>query len=489
MFMSQTQEERENQGLKERSEDSIINKLLEMQSSEEYLAFLKSKEWKEDLLSLIREGKEKEIKKILQELYISDIAFFIEQIEKEDAIKLLSYLEPEQKGQVIVELDENIRNEIINELTPEEIKEIVSELESDLQADILNSLEKDKKSRVLSLLEPEDRFEVTELLSYPENTAGSIMSKELVSVPEDATVNQAINVLRKVSKETQDIYNVFVVDQFGRYKGHIKLPKLILSKPKTKVKKIMEQELLPVNVMMDIEEIANLFTRYDFIVVPVIDEKGVLVGRITADDIMEVIQKESTEDILRLGGITKEETIETPILAAAWRRIYWLIINLGTAFLAASVVKLFEENIEKVVTLAAFLPIVAGMGGNSASQSMSFVIRNLALGEIKEKGEMRFIFREIKLGLLSGISLSIISMGIIYLLVNNFWLTIIMGIAMFGNLLNAAIVGASIPIILHRYNIDPAIASSVIVTTFTDMGGFFLILSLASLFMNHLLGV
>jgi magnesium transporter len=238
--MSQTQEERENQGLKERSEDSIINKLLEMQSSEEYLAFLKSKEWKEDLLSLIREGKEKEIKKILQELYISDIAFFIEQIEKEDAIKLLSYLEPEQKGQVIVELDENIRNEIINELSPEEIKEIVSELESDLQADILNSLEKDKKSRVLSLLEPEDRFDVTELLSYPENTAGSIMSKELVSVPEDATVNQAINVLRKVSKETQDIYNVFVVDQFGRYKGHIKLPKLILSKPKTKVKKIME---------------------------------------------------------------------------------------------------------------------------------------------------------------------------------------------------------------------------------------------------------
>lgn len=205
------------------------------------------------------------------------------------------------------------------------------------------------------------------------------------------------------------------MDQFGRYKGHIKLPKLILSKPKTKVKKIMEQELLPVNVMMDIEEIANLFTRYDFIVVPVIDEKGVLVGRITADDIMEVIQKESTEDILRLGGITKEETIETPILAAAWRRIYWLIINLGTAFLAASVVKLFEENIKKVVTLAAFLPIVAGMGGNSASQSMSFVIRNLALGEIKEKGEMRFIFREIKLGLLSGISLSIISMGIIYL--------------------------------------------------------------------------
>jgi magnesium transporter len=212
-----------------------------------------------------------------------------------------------------------------------------------------------------------------------------------------------------------------------------------------------------------------------------------------------------------LGGITKEETIETPILAVAWRRIYWLIINLATAFLAASVVKLFEENIEKVVTgnnvfsfeiaesfeeniekvvtLAAFLPIVAGMGGNSASQTMSFVIRNLALGEIKEKGEMRFIFREIKLGLLSGISLSIISMGIIYLLVNNFWLTIIMGIAMFGNLLNAAIVGASIPIILQRYNIDPAIASSVIVTTFTEMGGFFLILSLASLFMNHLLGV
>ncbi len=490
MFMSQTQkEERENQGLKEPSEDAIINKLLEMQSSEEYLAFLKRKEWKENFLSLIREGKEKEIKKILEELYISDIAFFIEQIEKEDAIKLLSYLEPEQKGQVIVELDEHVRNEIINELSPEEIKVIVSELESDLQADILNALEEDKKSKVLSLLEPDDRFDVTELLSYPENTAGSIMSKELVCVPEDATVNQAINVLRKVSKETQDIYNVFVVDQFGRYKGHIKLPKLILSKPKTKVKKIMQQELLPVNVMMDIEEVANLFTRYDFIVLPVVDEKGVLVGRITADDVMEVIQKESTEDILRLGGIAKEETIETPLLSAAWRRIYWLVINLATAFLAAGVVKLFEENIQKVVTLATFLPIVAGMGGNAASQTMSFIIRNLALGEVKEKGEKRFILRAIHLGFLTGISLSIISMAIIYLLTKSYWLMIIMGIAMFGNLLNAAIVGILVPITLQRFNIDPAIASSIFVTTFTDMGGFFLVLSLASLFMNHLVGV
>ncbi|GIX40931.1 MAG: magnesium transporter MgtE [Leptospiraceae bacterium] len=470
-------------------EESIIKKLLEIKSREDYLTFLESKEWKEHLLRLLQEEKEQEIKEILDELYDSDIAFFIEQIDKEDAIKLLQYLEPERQGAVLLELDTHVRNELIKELSPEKIKIIVDELESDLQADILNALTEDKKSRVLSLLNPEDRFDVTELLNYPEGTAGSIMSKEIVAVPEDATVNQAINVLRKVSKETDDIYNVFVIDEFGRYKGHITLRKLILSKPTTKVKRIMETELLPIPVDMDVEEVANFFTRYDLITAPVVDEKGILVGRITADDIMEVIQEESTEDILRLGGVSEEETIETPLWKAAWTRTYWLIINLATAFLAASVVKLFEDNIQKVVTLASFLPIVAGMGGNAATQTMSFIIRNIALGEIKEKGEKRFLIRSLLLGLLTGISLSFISMLIIYLLTSNIWLTIIMGIAMFGNLVIAAITGAIVPILLDKLNIDPAIASSIFVTTFTDMGGFFLVLSFASLFMNYLIGV
>lgn len=469
-------------------DERLLQKLIELKTHDDYQSFLSNKEWREYLLNLLNENEVEKIKSILTELYDSDIAFFIEKIDEENAIKILDCLDLERQGKVIVELDSHIRNQIINQLSPERIKSIVQELESDLQADILNALEEDIKSKVLALLEPQERFDVTELLKYPEGTAGSIMSKEFVSVPEDATVTQAINVLRKVSKETDDIYTVFVVDKNGRYKGRIPLKKLILSKPKTKIKKIMDTELLAIPIDMDVEEVANFFTRYDFISAPVVDDKEVLVGRITADDILEVIQEESTEDILRLGGVSEEETIETPFQLAAWRRTYWLVINLATAFLAASVVKLFEDNIQKVVTLASFLPIVAGMGGNAASQTMSFIIRNIALGEIKEKGEKRFILRSLFLGIATGISLSIISMLTIYIFTNHLWLTIIMGIAMLGNLMNAAVSGSIIPIVLKRFNIDPAIASSIFITTLTDIGGFFLVLSLASLFMNQLIG-
>lgn len=473
----------------ENREESIIKKLLEIKSHEEYSSFLENKEWKEYLLDLLIKQKKEEIQKILNELYNSDIAYFIEQIDKEEAIQLLQYLDPKNKGEVLLELDSNVRKELLNEFSLEEIKVIIESLESDLQADFLNALPEDKKSKVLSLLEPEERFDLTELLSYPEGTAGSIMSIEFVAVLENATVSQAIKVLRKVAKETEMIYNVFVVDESGKYKGHLSLGKLILNKPNVKIKKIMETEIMPIPVTMDVEEVANYFTRYNYITAPVVDEKGTLVGRITADDIMEVIQEESTEDILRLGGVSEEETIETPLWKATWTRTYWLIINLATAFLAASVVKIFEENIQKVVTLAAFLPIVAGMGGNAATQTMSFIIRNLALGEIKEKGEKRFIIRSILLGILTGLSLAIISMLIIQILTNNIWLTYIMGIAMFGNLFIAAITGCYIPIILKKLRIDPAIASSIFVTTFTDMGGFFLVLFFASLFMDHLTGI
>lgn len=444
-------------------------------------------EWEDHLRELLSHPDDSRLKSFISHLYTSDIAHFFEKLSFEDSRRLFKLLDPEEQGLLLLELDDTIKERFLDHLSHEELATIVGEQESDTAADILAELDDEQRGRILSRLDPDDRFEVSELLSYPEGTAGSIMAREFVSVLETDTVKKAIANVRRVSRETDDIYNVYVVDKAGRYRGHISLRRLILARPSTRVKKIMEQELLPIPATMDVEEVANSFTRYDFITAPVVDERGVLIGRITADDILEVMQDEASEDFLRMGGVSAEETLKTPIWRAAGVRVLWLTINLATAFLAASVVRLFENTIEKVVILAALMPIVAGMGGNAATQTMAFTIRNLALGEISKNGTRSFIFREMGLGLINGLSLGIIAGLLVFALTQHLTLAWLITSAMFGNMIIAATFGSYVPIILHRLNIDPAIGSSIFVTTCTDMGGFFLLLGMARLLLPFLL--
>ena len=444
-------------------------------------------EWEQHLEELIKTRDIDKIKYFIGKLYSADTAYFIDQLDFEDGVFVFHLLDPETQGEVFLEMEESVRERILETLTPDNLIAIIKEQESDIATDILAHIDARIISHILSHLPTIERKRITELLNYPENTAGALMAKEFLEVLETDTVKKAIETIRKVSHYTDDVYMAFIVDKEGKYKGHIDLRKLILAKPWTRLSAIMETELLPIPFDMDQEEIANFFTRYDFISAPVVDSRNVLVGRITVDDILDVMQQEASEDILRMGGVSGDETLGTPIPLASSKRILWLTLNLVTAFFASFIVSLFSQTIEKVVILAALMPIVAGMGGNAATQTMALIIRNIALGEISLVNSWKAIRREFAIGLLNGISLGILTGSVIYFFTGSKpALGMVMGIAVFINMIVAAIFGAVIPILLKRFKVDPAIASSIFVTTFTDVLGFLTFLGFSTIFISYL---
>ena len=436
-------------------------------------------EWEEHIISLVRQDSSEELNLFLKELFPADIGYLFERLNLEDALYIFHCLDPKTRGEVLLEIDETVRERIILTIPTQELAEIVTLQESDSATDILADLKFDQLSQVLSYIPYRERSKIAELLSYPENTAGSLMGKEFVAVMETDTVQKAIQTLRKISKGTDDIFTVYVIDQEGKYRGHISLKNLILANPHSKIKKIMETELLPIPVSMDREEVANFFDRYNFITVPVVDNRNVMIGRITVDDIIDVIQEEASEDILRMGGVSRDETLNTPILTSSLKRAAWLTVNLLTAFIAAFVIKSFEGTIEKVVILAALMPIVAGMGGNAAGQSMTIIIRNMALGDLSGSNIPKVFKREAILGLLNGISMGALTGITVFFLTQNSVLSLVISSAMLFNLIIAAASGTFVPYLLTKVKIDPAIASSILVTTFTDVLGFSIFLGFA----------
>lgn len=439
-------------------------------------------DWKEHVLTMLREGRSDDLVAFLLDLYASDVAHLLERLDFHDGRQIFLLLDAEHQGEVLHEIDDDLRERYLEDiLEPDRVAKIIIEQASDEAADLLDEIDIEVVSEILSHVPHEERIKVTELLGYPENTAGGIMAKEFVAVRIDETVKKAINSLRKMSKETDEIHNIYVVDKLGRYKGHVRLDKLILARPQTKVKRIMETELLPIPVLTDQEDVALFFTRYDFITAPVVDETGVLVGRITVDDVLEVIEEEATEDIQRMGGVSGEETLTSPLLRSSLQRIVWLSLNLVTAFLSAAVIGLFETTIEKKVILAALMPIVAGMGGNAGSQSMALVIRNIALGELSGDNTARTLRRESLIGLINGLSIGTLTGLAVYALTGEFALGVVIFLALLFNLVVAATSGTLVPLLLRRINIDPAIGSSILVTTCTDVLGFLAFLSFAFL--------
>lgn len=436
--------------------------------------------------TLLDQHRDIELDELLVELYDADVAYLLQHLDQEQRERLLLRLSPERRGLVLLELDDEERKDLLETLTPRQVAEIVQEQESDVAADIIEDLPEETTTEVISMLPQEDRRDVAELLSYPENSAGALMTKQFASVLETSTVKQAIQSIRRATMQSDDIYTVYVVDAGGHYKGHLALDKLILASSRTRVKKIMETELLPIPVNMDREEVAQMFTRYNFISVPVVDAQDVMVGRITVDDILEVVEEEASEDILRMGGVSADETLTSPIFQSSVKRNIWLFVNLLTAFLASSVVSLFEATIEKVVILATLMPIVAGMGGNAASQTMAVIIRNIALGDLSPSGLPRALVREATMGAMNGILQGLITGLGVFLFTGKMVLACVISAAMIINMMIAATAGTAIPLILKKLNVDPAIASSIFVTTFTDVCGFMSFLGLARLMLPYL---
>ncbi len=443
--------------------------------------------WIQETNRLLESGSDQEIQQRLADLHESDIAHLIDQLEEEShQLRLFSLLDHEIKGLVLNELDHQNARFLLKTLSPSELALIIREMDSDDARYLLSDMDLNTISEILSRMPLPDRITITELLSYPEDSAGALMSKEFAAVNEKDTVQKSIQTLRRILKEAEDIHTIFVLDEEGRYKGHLELSRLILANPRSGVKKIMNTELIPIPVNLDREETARFFTRYDFITLPVIDDRGVMLGRITVDDILEVVEEEASEDILRMGGVSGEEDLTTTLWKASLHRVIWLSVNLATAFLAASVVSLFQGVIGKMALLAALMPIVAGMGGNAASQTMAVVIRYIALGELAPKDLFFALRRESMLGLLNGLGMGLVAILVVYIITHNLALSAVLGSALLINMIVAAAAGTIIPLTLKRLKVDPAIASSIFVTTATDVLGFFTFLGLASLFFRYM---
>jgi magnesium transporter len=369
--------------------------------------------------------------------------------------------------------------ETLAALDPGQAADIVEELDDDDAADMLRDLNRNQQEQILS--EVEDRSEVDRLLRYDEETAGGRMTTHMVTVPDSATAEEAREEIRRQSEEVEDFYEVFVVDSDHRLVGFLPFKDLVISRPERPVRAFMTPADIFVTPDLDQEEVARLMARYNLPSVAVVDEDGRLLGRVTFDDVIDVVEAETTEDLLKFGGVSADEE-----LAAGWRpavrsRLPWLSVNLATAFLAGGVVYLFQHTIQHTLALAVWMPVIAGMGGNAGTQALAVTVRRLALGLIPVDVFTRVVGKEILVGIINGLVMGVTVGTVATLIGQGARLGIVVFLAMAGNLMVAGFAGAFIPILLERFGVDPAVASSIFVTTFTDVCGFLLLLGLAGM--------
>ena len=438
----------------------------------------------EAVASLLADGDLKGIKRALSPLHPSDVARLFEEFEGHEVVGVFKALPPETASEVLLELEGVTRELVLASVPADELTEVVAEMATDDATDVVGELADDAAKEVLGGIGWKESVTVQKLLKYPEDTAGGKMQAELVKVTDGSTVGGAIEEVRKVSEATENIACVFVVDSGGRLEGTVALDKLILAKDETPVKEIMKTEPIRVSTEVDQEEVARIFQRYDLLSLAVVDSEERLVGCITVDDIVDVIEEEIFEDFYRMASLNIGERALDPPGRSFGMRSPWLILNLGTAFVAASVVKVFESTIESFVILAVLMPVVANLGGNAATQTITVMIRGLALGELDLKDARRVLFKEAAVGFGNGLVVGAVAGIAAYILGASMMIGVLLFLAMTANLVIAGLSGATIPLILKRFKADPALSASIFVTACTDVGGFFTFLGLAALFIK-----
>ncbi|GHG91194.1 magnesium transporter [Pseudodonghicola xiamenensis] len=417
---------------------------------------------------------------LMEPLHAADIADLLEQINAYDRARLIRLYGREFDGEILSELDEGVREEVIHLLHPQVLAEAVRELDSDDVVDLVEDLEGPQQQAILGALEASDRLAVQQALTYPENSAGRLMQREVVFAPEHWNVGQAIDYLRSSEELPEQFYHIVLVDPRMRPVANVTLGKLMGSRREVALKDIAEEMFQIIPVDQDEADVAYAFNQYHLISAPVVDDDGRLVGVITIDDAMIVLDEENEEDILRLAGVGEESSLSDRVIDTTKRRIPWLVVNLGTAALAALVIAQFEQTIAVLVALAVLMPIVASMGGNAGTQSLTVAVRALATRDLTRANAWRVIRREMLVGLLNGLTLAI-PLGVLTALAfSTPLLGVVIGTALVINLFVAALAGVVIPILLDKLGVDPALASGVFVTTMTDVVGFFAFLGLAT---------
>jgi magnesium transporter len=428
----------------------------------------------------IETGDASGLRGLVGDLHGADMGALIEALEPEQRPRLVSLLGIDFDFAALTEVDDAVRDEILDELPPQTVAKGVSELESDDAVAILEDLPKEEQAEILEQLPQPDRAALARSLDYPEESAGRRMQTEFIAVPPSWNVGQAIDYMRETRELPERFFELYVTDEGRHFVGAVPLDRLLRSKRPVPVSDLMERERHRIRADEDQEEVARMFQRYDLVAAPVVDADDRLVGIITFDDVADVIEEEAEEDIKALGGVRDEELSDS-VWKIARGRFNWLLINLATAFLASSVLGLFEGQLQKMVALAVLAPIVASQGGNATTQTMTVAVRALATRDLTDANAWRVISRELMVGLLNGIAFAVITGAAAYVWFKVPGLGFVIGLAMICNLLAAALGGILIPLVLYRLRFDPAVASSPFVTTVTDVVGFFSFLGIATL--------
>lgn len=418
---------------------------------------------------------------LVGDLHEADLGALLQALDPDKRPRLIELLGIDFDYSALTEVDDAVREEILDELPPRQVAEGVREIESDDAVAILEDLPKDEQAEILQQLPQPERVALARSLDYPEKSAGRRMQSEFIAVPPAWNVGEAIDHMRETAELPEHFYELYVADETRRFLGAVPLDRLLRSQRPVAVSDLMEAERRRVRADEDQEEVARLFQRYDLVAAPVVDADDRLVGVITFDDVADVIEEEAEEDIKALGGVTRDEELSDSVWTIARGRFNWLLVNLGTAFLASSVLGLFEGQLQKMVALAVLAPIVASQGGNATTQTMTVAVRALATQDLSDTNARRVITRELLVGMLNGIAFAVITGIAAYIWFRVPGLGIVIGLAMICNLLAAALGGILIPLALHRLRIDPAVASSPFATTVTDVVGFFSFLSIATL--------
>src|SRR3954454_17386284 len=437
---------------------------------------------------LLRIGATANLLNLLQKQHPADLAQIFSSLQDRDrqaSFSLLVERNSKLAMEALSELGPEAGAALLADRSPDEIARFVQELPSDDAAAIIDYLPKELSASVLDLMRRKESASVENLLEYPEQTAGRIMNPNVFALSEELTVGEAITELQS-ARDVEMVFYLYVVDARRHLVGVVSLRRLLLVSPETPLKRIMTADLISVQVDTDQEEVARQVASYNLLAIPVVEEENKLVGVITVDDVIDVIKDEATEDVYRLAGVAGDDLVFTSAWDSLRKRLPWLIVNLATAFLAASVVALFSRTIDKVVALAVFMPVVAGMGGNAATQTLTVIVRGIALGELTWGNSRKALFKEASVGVGNGIACGLVGAVVVWLFSGDRVLAAILAMAMVINMFVAAAAGTVIPLALRAMKVDPALASAVFITTLTDVFGFFSFLGLATVMLNYL---
>ncbi len=441
----------------------------------------------DEFIDAVEKKDKSRMDKLYEHLEAIDIAVSFSNTSEKIVKNFCKIANDEKIADILEQADEKVQKKIIAELDNYRILYIFNYMQKDDIVDILSCLPIDRSKQIVNLMREGDKKVIQELLGYSQDSAGGIMTTEYIALNGNMTIKAAMVKIKNIAPKTEVIESIFVIDSKRELIGIADLRDILISNDDVILKDIADKEYISVEPETDQEEVSMLVSKYDLKVIPVLDKRKALIGIITVDDIIDVIEEEHTEDMYGLAGVSKEENLDSSINESIKLRLPWLIINLFTAFLAAAIIKIFESTIEQVVALSATMSIVTGMGGNAGTQTLSIMVRSIAIGDINGKQKIKLIMKEVGLGLINGSITGLITGIIVYFMYGNIYLGVIIFLAMIANLMISGFFGIIIPLVLMKCKADPALASSIFLTTATDVLGFFVFLGLAHLMLPYLL--